>query len=91
MTREDYETKNFDELMLELPFDGDSDVTSRECLLNYAIHRIEDDDLYIAIHILEAVYEEYAYWYLYDYCMGTLQTPSAVKTKEDIEHLISDE
>ena len=91
MTRHDYETKSFSELMEQLNQELD-DVTTREDLTEYAIYRIRDDALYLAIHILEALKEEFsAEWFLYDYCMGTLQTPSGITCKEDIEHLVWDE
>ena len=91
MTRQDYESKSFLDLMEQLYAESD-DITTREDLQEYAIRSIRDDSLYLAIHILEALREEYgAEWFLYDYSMGTLQTPSGVTCKEDVEHLIDDE
>ena len=29
-------------------------------------------------------------WWIYDYSMGTLDTPVCVSAKEDVEHLIED-
>lgn len=87
MTRADYENKDFEELMIQLDEESD-EVTNREMLLDFAISKIKDDHLFLAIHILEAVRAEDTEWYLYDYCMGTLQTPSAVTCKEDVEHMI---
>lgn len=90
MTRQDYESKSFLDLMEQLYAESD-DVTTREDLQEYAIQTIRNDRLYLAIHILEALREESgAEWFLYDYCMGTLQTPSGVTCKEDVEHLIDD-
>lgn len=91
MTRQDYESKSFLALMEQL-YEESDDLTTREDLEEYAIHSIRDDSLYLAIHILEALREENgAEWFLYDYCMGTLQTPSGVTCKEDVQHLIYDE
>lgn len=44
----------------------------------------------MAIHILGAIYNNPhdTEYYLYDYCMGTLDTPTPVTCKEDFEHLI---
>ena len=89
MTRKEFETKNFDEVMEQLNEEKD-DITTYESLKEFAKSQIEEDRLFLAIYILEALNEDTAEWYEYDYCMGTLQTPSSITTKEDVEHLIED-
>ena len=89
MTRKEIETKNFDEVMEQLNEERD-DITTYESLKEFAKSQIEEDRLFLAIHILEALNEDTAEWYEYDYCMGTLQTPSSITEKEDVEHLIED-
>ena len=45
----------------------------------------------MAYHILKAIYESaesYNGYYLYDYHMGTLDTPTPVTCKEDLEDYI---
>ena len=90
MTRVEFEAMEFEEVMEELNRERD-DITSYEMLKEYATEKIEEDNFLVAIHILEALQSDMAEWYEYDYCMGTLQTPSGITDKEDIEHMIDDE
>ena len=85
MTRAEFDSKTFEEL-IELAKEY-SDVTDYETLKEFAKDKIDDDNLYLAIHVIEAINEEYSDYYIYDYSMGTLETPTAVTCKEDIEHL----
>lgn len=89
MTKIDFERKNFDELISQLQEETD-EVTTYEELKEFAINKIKSDDLFVAIHILEAINDDTAEYYLYDYCMGTLTSPSSIKEKDDIYHLIED-
>ena len=89
MTRIEYEEKSFDEVMMQLNEERD-DILDRESILEYAKYLIDDDNLFLAIHILEGVNDDYAEWYEYDCCMGTLQTPSGITEKEHVEHLLED-
>ena len=87
MKREEYNNKDFEEVMEQLNEEKD-DITTYETLKEFAKEKIEEDNLFIAIHILEALQNDVAEWYEYDYCMGTLQTPSGITEKEHIEHMI---
>ena len=89
MTRQDYENKSFEELMYDLDNDMD-DIHSRETMIDMVKHEIDEDNLFVARHILDGIDDEYAEWYQYDRCMGTLQPITALKDKEDIEHLIEE-
>lgn len=91
MKRTEYEAMNLDELIDWACYYLNNDVTTEEILLDFAKAKIDDDNIYMAIHILKAVYESveaYNGYYLYDYSMGTLQTPTPITCKEDFEHLI---
>lgn len=90
MTKQEFKTKSFDEVLEQLNEERD-DITTYEALKEFAIEKINSDDIFVAIHILEALQNDVAIWYEYDYCMGTLQTPSSIQGKEDIEHMIDDE
>ncbi len=89
MTKERFETISFDELM-EWANENLDDVTHEEILKEFAMDKLQDDDFGMASHIINAIYENPydTEWYRYDYCMGTLQTPSPITDKEDIEDLI---
>lgn len=89
MTRVDFENKTFEELMEQLNEEQD-DITTYERLKEFAIKNVNEDNLLLAIHILEAINKDYGEWYCYDYFMGTLQTPCLYTEKADIEHLIDE-
>ena len=87
MTRAEYEAMDLDEL-LEWAEDNVCDLTHEDILIQFAKDKIDDDSLYLAMHILSAIYnseEAYNGIYLYDYNMGTLETPTPVTCKEDLE------
>lgn len=89
LTRETFENMSFEELM-EWANENLDDVTREDILKDFAIEKLRDDHFNLALHIINAIYNnEYdTEWYRYDYCMGTLQTPSPITEKEDIEDLI---
>ncbi len=89
MTREDYDKKNFEDVIEQLNEER-GDITTYETLKDFAKEKIEEDKLLVAIHILEALQNDDAEWYEYDYCMGTLQTPSGITEKEDVAHMLDD-
>lgn len=90
MTRTEFEAMSLEEL-IDWGCDNLDCVTTEEGLLEFAKRKIDDENLYMAIHILRAVYESiesYNGYYLYDYNMGVLETPAPITCKEDFEHLI---
>lgn len=89
MKREDFEKKTFGEVVSEM-LENEDCVTTYDDLKNFAKEKVDSDDLLTATHILQAIHEDTAEYYLYDYSMGTMETPSSVTSKEDIEHLIED-
>lgn len=89
MTRADFETKTFDELIEQLQ-NEDQDICSYDYLKDFAKHLIDEENIGFALHILDAIYTEPGEYFEYDCSMGTLQTPSGLTEKSDIEHLIED-
>lgn len=90
MTRAEFEVMSLDEL-IEWTNENTGYLTSEEVLIQFAKDKIDDDNLYLAMHVLSAIYnseEAYDDCYLYDYSMGTLETPTPITCKEDLEHLI---
>ena len=89
MTRAEFEEIDFDEL-IELMYENSYEVTSESTLKEFAMNKIQDDNFGLALHIIQAIYNNPydTEWYRYDYNMGTLQTPSPITDKEDIEDLI---
>ena len=90
MKREQFEEMSFTEF-IEWAYENIDDVTSEEALIAFAKEKLDDDNLGFALHILNAIYEsedtEEGY-YRYDYSMGTLETPTPISCKEDLEDLI---
>ena len=56
--------------------------TTYDTLKDFAIEQIEMENLTLAIHILEAINEYSTEYYIYDYSMGTLETPHALDEEE---------
>ena len=90
MKREEFEAMSFEEL-LEWAYENIDDMHSEEALIELAKHEIDEDSLRMALHILNAVYESdcpEGSYYLYDRSMGTLETPTPITCKEDLEEYI---
>jgi hypothetical protein len=90
MTREQFEDMEFEELMNWANSNLNS-ITNEELLKEYAIEKIQDDNFSMGLHIINAIYENpySTEWYRYDYSMGTLETPTPITDKEDIEDLMN--
>lgn len=90
MKREQFEQMTFDELV-EWAYDHLDDVHSEDGLIAMAKHEIDEENLQMAVHILNAVFESDCpddSCYLYDRSMGTLETPTPITCKEDLEDYI---
>jgi nitrogen regulatory protein PII-like uncharacterized protein len=90
MTKIEFNKMSLDEA-LEYAYENISDLTTEDVLLSFAKIKIDDENIYMAYHILKAIYESaesYNGYYLYDYHMGTLDTPTPVTCKEDLEDYI---
>ena len=73
----------------DFEFDND-DIISRDSLKDFAIYQIEEDRLFLARHILDAIDNTYAEWYSYDTTMGTLETPVAIYDINDLYDYVED-
>ena len=83
MTKKELNTLTFDEAIEKLEEENDC-ITTYNILKEFAIDNINNDNLFIAIHILQAIQDE-AEYYNYDYNMGTLETPTPITSLEDLE------
>ncbi len=88
MTKCDYKTKTYGELIEQLVEEGL--ISSYDELKNRAIDEIENDNLVVAIHLLTALNDERSDYYIYDHCMGTLEMPKPISCKTDLKILISE-
>ena len=90
MTRKEFEEMPFEELMY-WAYENLDDITTEDVLIEFAKKKIDDDNIYMAMHILSAIYNsEYSEfdYYHYDYSMGTIEKPIALTCKEDLENFI---
>ena len=90
MTRTEFEEMTLDEV-LEWAWEDMYDLTTEDTLIDFAKQKLDDNNIYMALHILNAIYdspESYNGYYLYDYGMGTLETPRPITCKEDLEPYI---
>ena len=83
MTKQELNNLNFYEAIDKLEQENDC-ITTIDELKSFAIYNINNDNLFIAIHILQAIQDE-AEYYNYDYNMGTLETPTPITSLEDLE------
>lgn len=70
--------------------DNNDYIVSRDIILDFAINQIQNDRLFLARHVLDAVDKEYADFYSYDMSMGTLETPTAITSIDDLYDYVED-
>lgn len=91
MTREEFDNKSFEEVMEQLNEEVD-EVTTIDILKEFIKEQIDRDNFGLVCHLCNAIYNDPdcsdSDWYLYDYNMGTLDTPVCVSEKKHVEHLI---
>lgn len=89
MTIKELYSKDFDTAAQELWCETNR-ITCIEILKNFIKQKIDEDMLFLALHLLEAIKEHPAEYYDYDYSMGTLDTPCPLTTLEDLEDYCED-
>jgi hypothetical protein len=81
--------KTFDDVIYDFEANNDY-IVSRDIILDFAINQIKNDRLFLARHVLDAVDNEYADFYSYDMSMGTLETPMAITSIDDLYDYVED-
>ena len=89
MTREEFNNKSFDEVMEQLNEEWD-DIHTYECMVDFASYLLNENNLNLVIHMLETMRDDSAEWYLYDFTMGTMETPKAITCKDDLMDVIEE-
>ena len=90
MTRKYFENHPFKDVMEKL-YEENTDVTTLDMLKDFINDTVIKGEYYLSEHLVKALCngnDEY-YW-LYDYSMGTLDTPVPIDSLEDVKHLIDD-
>ena len=81
--------KTFDDVVYDFEANNDY-IVSRDIILDFAINQIQNDRLFLARHVLDAVDKEYADFYSYDMSIGTLETPIAITSIDDLYDYVED-
>ena len=84
MTVRELHEMNFNEAASILCSETDS-VTTYESLKEFAKYNIDNDNLYLAMHVLDAINRSSGDFYAYDFSMGTLETPTPLLLSSDLE------
>lgn len=90
MSRAQFEAMDLEELV-DWAYENIDYIHHEEILIDIAKKEIDKENLNVAIHILNGVYEsEEAVngCYIYDRCMGTLEPVTPITCKEDLEEYI---
>ncbi len=90
MTVKELHNMNFNEACEALIEQGQA-ITTKETLISFCKEKIDEGNYFVAIHILQALHEsDDADYYGYDYCMGTLETPTPLLLSKDLEYFCED-
>lgn len=90
MTRKELNELGFERAVEQLK-EEISTLTDYETLKNFAIEQIQQDNIFVAIHILESIQDGTdGTYYDYDYFMGTMDTPTKIETIDDLEQYTED-
>lgn len=83
--------EGFDEAINEASIEIEG-ITSCDILKEFAQYKLNEDNVFLASHILDALTDGDYFdgCWRYDFSMGTLETPTPVRTIEDIEDLLED-
>lgn len=65
--------------------EGGNNITTLALLKEFICYNVQNDSLYLAAHILDAIRESDAEYWDYDYNMGTLETPTPINGHSDLE------
>jgi hypothetical protein len=91
MTRAEFEEMSLEEVMEWVDNNVTySPITTEDILIDFAKSKIDDDNIYMAIHVLGAIHNNPydTEYYLYEYDMGMLSTPTPITDKKDLEDWI---
>lgn len=59
-------------------------ITTLETLKDFIIYNIQNDNLYLAAHVLDCIRNSYAEYWSYDYNMGTLEEATPIESIDDL-------
>jgi len=93
MTKKELHKLTFNEA-IEILSEETNEITSYDILKDFIKLQIEEDNIFLAYHLLKAIWEDEtpfnSDYYSYDYSMGTLDTPTPIFQLEDLEQYCED-
>lgn len=91
MTKKELYELGFENAITQLQEEGHN-ITNIDTLKDFAKNQIEEDNLFLAIHILECICEgDFANYFDYDYSMGALENATPINNIEDLEQYCEEE
>lgn len=90
MTKTMFDEMTFEEAIEHAYENSLMSITTEEILMDFAKSKIDDDNVFMALHVLNAIHNNPydTEYYQYDYDMGTLETPTPLTCKDDLEAYI---
>lgn len=86
--------KNFDNLTFqekcEALCSNIDELHDRETMIDFAKYQIDEDRIFLAIHVLQAIDGNSADYWRYDMNMGTLETPTPIEDDDDINEIMEE-
>ncbi len=94
MTKKELKKLGF-ENAIEILQEEVNDITDIDVLKEFIKENIDNDNFFLAMHLLDAIYNSNSpypepYYYRYDYTLGTYDTPEELNTIEDLEQFCED-
>lgn len=83
MTREEFDEMSLYDL-IDIAENEGIDIQSRDVLKDFVKYQIDEDNMFLAVHVLQALADDDAEFFVYDFGMGTLEEPDAIWDKDDL-------
>lgn len=87
MTKKELKKLDFESACNQMMEEGYC-ITDQETLIARIKDAIDEWEYNLAIHLLQAIRDDDSEYYSYDYNDGTLDTPTSLKSIEDLEELL---
>ena len=85
MTIKELYKTNFEDAVTTLCYESDYYITSIEIIKDFIKKLLDEDNFIFAEHLIVALNNTDAYYYDYDFSLGTFETPKPLTELEDLE------
>jgi len=90
MTIKELYKTNFEDAVTTLCYESDYYITSIEIIKDFIKKLLDEDNFIFAEHLIVALNNTDAYYYDYDFSLGTFETPKPLTELEDLEEYCDD-